>query len=55
VQISNLGKPEYDAINLEFYIPFIKELRKTAVAGCHIMAVGYERLVPKLVEAVKKA
>jgi 5,10-methylenetetrahydrofolate reductase len=46
-------KQKYDKINLELFIPFIKELRKTSAAGCHIMAVGYERLVPKLFEAVK--
>ncbi len=50
-----LRKQKYDEINLEFYIPFIKELRKTPAAGCHIMAVGYERLVPSLVKAAKKA
>lgn len=48
-----LRKQKYDDVNLEFLIPFVKELKKTYVAGCHIMAVGYERLIPKLVNAVK--
>lgn len=50
-----LRKQKYDEINLKFFIPVIKELRKTPAAGCHIMAVGYERLVPRLVEAAKEA
>ena len=45
-------KDKYDEINLELFIPFIQELKKTTAAGCHIMAVGYERLVPKLYDAV---
>ena len=45
-------KQKYDKINLELFIPFIKELRKPSAAGCHIMAVGSERLVPKLFAAV---
>lgn len=47
-------RQKYDEINLELFIPFIKELKKTSAAGCHIMAVGYERIVPKLFEAAKK-
>lgn len=48
-----LRKQKYDEVNLEFFAPFVKELRKTYAAGCHIMAVGYERLIPKLIDAVK--
>ncbi len=47
-------KQKYDEINLEYFTPLIKELRKTTAAGIHLMAVGYERLVPKLVKAVQK-
>ena len=47
-------RQKYDEINLELFIPFIKELKKTSAAGCHVMAVGYERIVPKLFEAAKK-
>jgi len=45
---------KYDEINLELFVPFIKELKKTSAAGCHVMAVGYERIVPKLFEATKE-
>jgi len=47
-------KPKYDEINLEFFIPLIKELKNTSATGCHLMAVGYERLVPRLIEAAKE-
>ncbi|MFH1328679.1 MAG: methylenetetrahydrofolate reductase [Candidatus Bathyarchaeota archaeon] len=47
-----LRKQKYDEVNLEFYVPFIKELKKTYASGCHIMAVGYERLIPRLIGAV---
>lgn len=40
-------------INLEFFIPFLKELKKTEAAGCHIMAVGYPEIIPPLTEAVR--
>nr|MDO8098215.1 methylenetetrahydrofolate reductase [Candidatus Njordarchaeota archaeon] len=49
----NLRKEKCDEVNLDFFIGFIKELRKTPAVGCHIMAVGYERLTPKLVQAVR--
>jgi len=45
----------YDEINIEFFTDFIRELKKTThAAGCHIMAVGYERLVKPLVENVQR-
>ena len=47
-------RQKYDEINLDLFIPFIKELKKTSASGCHVMAVGYERIVPKLFEAAKK-
>ena len=38
-----------DQINIDFFEPFIKEIKKTTkAAGCHIMAVHYERLFPSL-------
>ncbi len=38
-----------DKINLDFYVPFIKEIKKTTkAAGIHCMAVHYERLFPQL-------
>lgn len=43
----------YDALNIEFFVPFIKELMKSKVcAGCHIMSVHYIGLIPKLLEEV---
>lgn len=43
----------YDKVNLEFFVPFIRELKKSGLcAGCHIMSVHYTRLVPKLLKEV---
>ena len=42
----------YDEVNLEFFRPFIKEIRKTtSAAGIHVMAVMYERIFEPLLEA----
>jgi 5,10-methylenetetrahydrofolate reductase len=42
----------YDEVNLEFFRPFIKEIRKsTSAAGIHVMAVLYERIFEPLLEA----
>lgn len=50
----NLRRAKYDEINLEYFSSFIRELRKTTSAsGCHIMSVGYEEIIPPLVESVK--
>ena len=39
--------------NVPFFVPFIKELRKTTkAAGVHVMAVLYERIFKPLFEAV---
>ncbi|MCK4952484.1 methylenetetrahydrofolate reductase [Candidatus Bathyarchaeota archaeon] len=39
----------YDKINLEFFTPFITELMKSGLsAGCHVMSVHYQEIVPKL-------
>jgi 5,10-methylenetetrahydrofolate reductase len=58
-QISKAEKREkYDQINIEFFAPFIRELKKSGLcAGCHIMSVHYAEIIPKLlVEAkIKKA
>jgi len=49
-----LRKAKYREINLEYFSSFIKELKKTtSAAGCHIMSVGYEEIIPPLVEAAK--
>lgn len=40
---------KYDEVNLEFFTPFIKEIRKTTKAsGIHVMAVLYERILEPL-------
>ena len=40
-----------DQINLDFYLPFIKEIKKTTkAAGIHCMAVHYERLFEPLLK-----
>lgn len=41
-------------INLEYFQNFIKEIKKTTqAAGCHIMSVGFEEIVPELVNTIK--
>lgn len=40
-----------DEINLEFFVPFIREIKKsTSAAGIHCMAVHYERLFEPLLK-----
>ncbi len=40
-----------DQINIEFFVPFIREIKKTTkAAGVHCMAVHYERLFPALLK-----
>lgn len=40
-----------DDINLEFFVPFIREIKKTTAArGIHVMAVHYERLFEPLLK-----
>jgi methylenetetrahydrofolate reductase (NADPH) len=42
-------KERYDEVNMEFFSPFIKEVRKTTkAAGIHVMAVLYERIFEPL-------
>lgn len=44
-------KEKYDEVNLEFFGPFIKEIKKTTnAAGIHVMAVLYERIFEPLLE-----
>jgi methylenetetrahydrofolate reductase (NADPH) len=41
----------YDNINLEFFVPFIRELMNSKIcSGCHIMAVHYTELIPLLLK-----
>jgi hypothetical protein len=42
----------YDEVNMEFFEPFIKEVRKTTkAAGIHVMAVLYERILEPLLRS----
>jgi len=44
-------KEKYDEVNLDFFRPFIKEIKQTTnAAGIHIMAVLYERIFEPLLE-----
>ena len=37
--------------NIEIFSEFLRELRKTTnAAGCHIMAIGFEKTIPKILE-----
>ena len=39
----------YDENNLEFFVPFIRELMNSGLcAGCHVMAVHYTEIIPQL-------
>lgn len=43
-----------DAVNLKFFAPFIKEIKKTtSAAGIHCMAVEYERLFHPLLDRIE--
>jgi hypothetical protein len=47
-------RKRYDQINLDFFVPFIKELMKSKLcAGCHIMSVHYTSLIPKLLQEIQ--
>jgi hypothetical protein len=44
-------KEKYDEVNLDFFGPFIKEIKNsTHAAGIHVMAVLYERIFEPLLE-----
>ena len=48
-------KEKYNDINLNYFEGFIKELKKTtSAAGCHIMSVGYEEIIPPLIGSINK-
>ncbi len=43
----------YDEVNMDFFGPFIKEIRKTTKAsGIHVMAVLYERILEPLLKEI---
>ncbi len=45
------GKKAIEDVNVEVFGEFIRELKKTThAAGCHVMAVGFEWIVPRIVE-----
>lgn len=47
-------REKYDKVNIEFYAPFIAELKKSGLcAGCHIMSVHYVEIIPKLLAEAK--
>ncbi len=41
-------KEEIDRINVEFFTSFLEYLKGTPAAGCHMMAVGYPRIIAPL-------
>ena len=44
----------YDEVNLEFYGPFLREIKKTTkAAGIHVMAVFYERIFEPLLREIR--
>ena len=46
-------KAAYRKLNIDFYVPMLKELKKkNLVTGCHIMAVHYATIFPPLLEAL---
>jgi len=47
-------KEKYNEINLEYFTSLLKEIKRTtSAAGCHLMSVGYEEIIPSLVESVR--
>jgi methylenetetrahydrofolate reductase (NADPH) len=41
-------KEEVDRVNVEFFTGFLEHLKGTPAAGCHMMAVGYPRIIAPL-------
>ncbi len=41
-------KAEVDRVNIEFFTDFLEYLKGTPSAGCHMMAVGYPRIIGPL-------
>jgi 5,10-methylenetetrahydrofolate reductase len=47
-----IRKQKYDEVNIAFFEPFIKEIKKTTnAAGIHVMAVLYERIFDPLLRS----
>jgi len=46
-------KEEVDRVNIEFFTDFLEYLKGTPSAGCHMMAVGYPRIVGPLKKVVE--
>ncbi|MHA1145680.1 MAG: methylenetetrahydrofolate reductase [Candidatus Helarchaeota archaeon] len=44
----------YADLNVEFFVPFIKEIKKSGAAGCHMMAVEYPDVVKRIIDEVLK-
>ncbi|MHC1591650.1 MAG: hypothetical protein ACXQS8_06165, partial [Candidatus Helarchaeales archaeon] len=44
----------YADLNVEFFVPFIKEIKKAGAAGCHMMAVEYPDVVKRIINEVLK-
>ncbi len=47
-EIKEKKKQEIDRINVEFFTSFLEYLKGTPAAGCHMMAVGYPRIIAPL-------
>ena len=41
-------KEEVDRVNVEYFTGFLEHIKDTPAVGCHIMAVGYPRIIPEL-------
>ncbi|HUV80331.1 MAG TPA: methylenetetrahydrofolate reductase [Candidatus Bathyarchaeia archaeon] len=46
-------KEEVDRINVEFFTDFLEYLKGTPAAGCHMMAVGYPRIIGPLKKVIE--
>jgi len=46
-------KAEVDRVNLEFFTDFLEYLKGTPAAGCHMMAVGYPRIIGPLKKVIE--
>jgi 5,10-methylenetetrahydrofolate reductase len=46
-------RKRYDEINERYFTKFIKEIKKTSAAGCHVMAVNYVDMIKKLIDNIK--
>ncbi len=46
-------KEEVDRVNVEYFTGFLEHLKDTPATGCHMMAVGYPRIIPALKKVVE--